>query len=105
MARGSDGVRRVLAVVVHQWPSLLFVPAVVVLLLVLIGVTRAWDRRDRVRLADQVAGPRGATPAPPRGSGVRRRWWPQPRCRCSWHTGRLGPARAVATSARRGTAG
>jgi Tfp pilus assembly protein FimV len=47
----SDTVRAVLRVVVEHWPSTLFLPAVLVLIAALVGVTRVWDRRDARRTA------------------------------------------------------
>ena len=55
MGRGPSGSRPVLDLFVEQWPSLIFVPAVLILVAVLAGVTGWWDRRDAERLADTTA--------------------------------------------------
>jgi hypothetical protein len=55
MGRGPSGSRPVLDVFVEQWPLLIFVPAVLILIAVLAGVTRWWDRRDAERSADTTA--------------------------------------------------
>jgi hypothetical protein len=95
MGRGPSGSRPVLDVFVEQWPLLIFVPAVLVLVAVLAGVTRWWDRRDAERSADTTArradaatGPEVAARSPrAAGSRSRRQWWRrQTRCTCSWHT-------------------
>src|SRR3954447_23613670 len=49
MGRGPSGSRPVLDLFVEQWPLLIFVPAVLVLVAVLAGVTRWWDRRGAGR--------------------------------------------------------
>ena len=56
MGRGPSGSRPVLDLFVEQWPLLIFVPAVLVLVAVLAGVTRWWDRRDAERSADTTVG-------------------------------------------------
>ena len=66
MGRGPSGSRPVLDLFVEQWPMLIFVPAVLILIAVLAGVTRWWDRRDAqrsaklARRADAAAGHRVA---------------------------------------------
>src|SRR4051812_49648915 len=83
MGRGPSGSRPVLDLFVEQWPLLIFVPAVLVLVAVLAGVTRWWDRRGAGRSAGPTSrrggappGPPGGAP-PPRGAGgpSRRPWW------------------------------
>ena len=93
MGRGPSGSRPVLDLFVEQWPLLIFVPAVLVLVAVLAGVTRWWDRRDAersettARRADAATGPEVAARSPrAAGSRSRRRWRRQTRCTCSWHT-------------------
>jgi len=49
MGRGPSGSRPVLDLFVEQWPLLIFVPAVLILVAVLAGVTRWWDRWDAQR--------------------------------------------------------
>ena len=95
MGRGPSGSRPVLDLFVEQWPMLIFVPAILILLAVLAGVTRWWDRRDAQRSAKTTArradtstghavAARSARTAGGRG---RRRWWRRrTRCTCSWHT-------------------
>ena len=94
MGRGPSGSRTVLDLFVEQWPLLILVPAVLILVAVLACFTRWWDRRDAERSAEttarrsdaatghQVAGRFPRTP----GSRSRRRWWRRTRCTCSWHT-------------------
>jgi len=55
MGRGPSGSRPVLDLFVEQWPLLIFVPAVLILIAVLAGVTRWWDRRDAERSAEPTA--------------------------------------------------
>ena len=97
MGRGPSGSRPVLDLFVEQWPLLIFVPAVLILVAVLAGVTRWWDRRDAERSAETTARRADAatghevTARSPRtaGSRSRRRWWRRWRrthCTCSWHT-------------------
>ena len=94
MGRGSSGSRPVLDLFVEQWPLLIFVPAVLILVAVLAGVTRWWDRRDAkrsaattARRADAATGHGVATGSPrTAGSRSRRRWSRRTRCTCSWHT-------------------
>src|SRR3954470_13607478 len=83
MGRGPSGSRPVLDLFVEQWPLLIFVPAVLVLVAVLAGVTRWWDRRDAERSADTTSRRADAATGPevparsPRaaGSRSRRQWW------------------------------
>jgi len=83
MGRGPSGSRPVLDLFVEQWPLLIFVPAVLILIAVLAGVTRWWDRRDAERSADTTArradaatGPEVAARSPrAAGSRSRRQWW------------------------------
>jgi hypothetical protein len=94
MGRGPSGSRPVLDLFVEQWPMLIFVPAVLILVAVLAGVTRWWDRRDAKRSAATTAQRAGAATGhevaagSPRtaGSRSRRRWLRRTRCTCSWHT-------------------
>ena len=94
MGRGPSGSRPVLDLFVEQWPLLIFVPAVLILVAVLAGVTRWWDRRDAERSADMTTRRAGAATghevaaSSPRtaGSRSRRRWSQRTRCTCSWHT-------------------
>src|SRR5829696_5119755 len=55
MGRGPSGSRPVLDLFVEQWPLLIFVSAVLILVAVLAGVTRWWDRRDAERSAETTA--------------------------------------------------
>ena len=75
MGRGEQGDRSVLDVVLDQWPTLIFLPAILVLVGVLVGVTRWWDRRDGMLVT---------------AGTTRDAWWRrfrrEPRCTCSWHT-------------------
>src|SRR3954471_15139392 len=64
MRRGPSGSRPVLDLFVEQWPLLIFVPAVLILIAVLAGVTRWWDRRDAERSADTTARRADAAPGP-----------------------------------------
>lgn len=91
MGRGSSGSRSLLDLFVEQWPMLILVPAVLVLLAVLAGVTRWWDRRDAQRSAGtpraevvtgHVVAARSVRTA---ASRRRRRWSLRTRCTCSWH--------------------
>jgi hypothetical protein len=94
MGRGPSGSRPVLDLFVEQWPMLIFVPVVLILIAVLAGVTRWWDRRDAersaataARRADAATGHEVAARfARTVGSRSRRRWWRRTRCTCSWHT-------------------
>src|SRR4051794_41721751 len=94
MGRGPSGSRPVLDLFVEQWPLLIFVPAVLILIAVLAGVTRWWDRRDAersaeptARQADATAGHEGAARSPRTGGGRSRRPWRQrTRRTCSSHT-------------------
>ena len=109
MSRGSSGSRPLLDLFVEQWPMLIFVPAILILIAVLAGVTRWWDRRDAQRAAkttsrraDAAAGHEVATrSAPTAGSRSRRRWWRPTHCTCSWHTVRttMGEPTSRETSA------
>jgi len=98
MGRGPSGSRPVLDLFVEQWPMLIFVPAVLILVAVLDGVTRWWDRRDAkrsaattARRADAATGHGVATGSPrTAGSRSRRRWWRRTHCTCSWHTVQTG---------------
>ena len=94
MGRGPSGSRPVLDLFVEQWPMLIFVPAILILIAVLAGVTRWWDNRDTQRSARTTsrradaapgheAGTRSARTA---GGGRSRRWWRRTHCTCSWHT-------------------
>jgi hypothetical protein len=97
MGRGPSGSRPVLDLFVEQWPLLIFVPAVLILVAVLAGVTRWWDRRDAQRSADTTARRADAATghevtAPSAriaGSRSRRRRWRRTHCTCSWHTVRM----------------
>lgn len=75
MGRDKDVSPTVLDVVLQQWPTTVFVPAILVLVSVLVGVTRWWDERDGMRVA---------------GRTVREKWRPRWRrqklCTCSWHS-------------------
>ena len=98
MGRGPSGSRPVLDLFVEQWPLLIFVPAVLILVAVLAGVTRWWDRRDAqrsaettARRADAATGHEVAARSPrTAGSRSRRRWSRRTHCTCSWHTVRTG---------------
>lgn len=94
MGRGPNGGGPVLDLFVEQWPMLVLVPAILILIAILAGVTARWDRRDAQRAARttarrtdartgrEVAG-RSTRSAENR---IRRRWWRRTRCTCSWHT-------------------
>src|SRR5215212_1347862 len=69
MGRGVNGGKPVLDVFLAQWPTLIFLPAILVLVVVLVTVTRWWDRRDESRLAEKEAR-RAGTPARPTGDEV-----------------------------------
>ena len=75
MGRGAQDSPTALEIVLHHWPLLIFMPAVLVLLVALIAVTRWWDLRDGMRVAEKT---------------VRDKWWLRRRrvevCTCSWHT-------------------
>jgi hypothetical protein len=94
MGRVPSGSRSVLDLFVEQWPLLIFVPAVLILVAVLAGVTRWWDGRDAERSAETTARRADAATghevaarsSQTAGSRSRRRWWRQTRCTCSWHT-------------------
>ena len=94
MGRGPSGSRPVLDLFVEQWPMLIFVPVVLILIAVLAGVTRWWDRRDAqrstkatARRADGATGHEvAARSLRTTGSRSRRRWRRRTRCTCSWHT-------------------
>ena len=94
MGRGPSGSRPVLDLFVEQWPMLIFVPAVLILVAVLAGVTRWWDRRDAqrstkatARRADGATGHEvAARSLRTTGSRSRRQWRRRTRCTCSWHT-------------------
>jgi hypothetical protein len=101
MGRGSTGGRSMLDLFVEQWPMLIFVPTVLGLVAAMVAVTGWWDRRDRARLAEQMAEKRARRAAalrasssstvvvpPPRRSGSvsRTGWRRRTRCNCSWHT-------------------
>ena len=112
MRRGPSGSRPVLDLFVEQWPLLIFVPAVLVLVAVLAGVTRWWDQRDAerstettARRADAATGPEVAARfAPTVGSRSRRRWWRRRTlCTCSWHTVRTEMGEPAARGTPSGT--
>ena len=97
MGRGSNGGRPVLDLFIEQWPMLIFVPAVVVVLVALVAVTAWWDRRDRSCLPEKESRRAGVVLAPSsnkvvvpstrRSSGMSRSGWRwRTRCNCSWHT-------------------
>jgi hypothetical protein len=93
MGRGPSGSRSVLDLFVEQWPMLIFVPAILILIAVIAGVTRWWDRRDAQRSAETTARRAAATghevaarSTRTAGSRSRRRWSRRTRCTCSWHT-------------------
>ena len=119
MGRGVNRNHPVPDVFIEQWPSLIFLPAILGLIVALVAVTRWWDQRDKSRLAEKEARRADAsarptrdeviTRPPPRpGDRRRRRWRQRPRCDCSWHTictnvGDLSvsgtPAKSAATDA------
>ena len=94
MGRGPSGSRPLLDLFVEQWPLLIFVPAVLILVAILAGLTGWWDRRDAKRSADTTARRADAatghevTARSPRiaGSRSRRRLSRRTHCTCSWHT-------------------
>ena len=75
MGRSAKGDTSVLDVVLQEWPILIYVPLVLVLLGVLVGVTRWWDGRDGMRTTEKKA-----------RDAWRPRWRRQAVCTCSWHT-------------------
>ena len=94
MGRGVNRDHPVLDVFIEQWPSLIFLPAILGLIVALVAVTRWWDQRDKSRLADNEARRADAparptrdeviTPPTPRPADRRRRRWRQrSRCDCS----------------------
>lgn len=75
MGRGPNGSPSVLEVVLQQWPLLIFVPAILIVVVVLVGITRWWDLRDGMRVTEKTV------------RDTRRfRWRREERCTCSWHT-------------------
>ena len=94
MRRIFSGDSPVLDLLAEQWPVLIFLPSVLLLVAVLALVTRRWDRRDAAaraqkRRAAAVASRPKATVAPSRTSSrpaVRSTWWRRQRCTCSWCT-------------------
>jgi hypothetical protein len=83
MGRGANSGPDVLDVVLHQWPSLIFLPTVLVVVATLVGVTRWWDRRDEARVTGTDEARVAARTARPRW---RPRWRREAVCTCSWHT-------------------
>jgi hypothetical protein len=75
MGRSAKGDTSVLDVVLQEWPILIYVPLVLVLLGVLVGVTRWWDERDGMRTTEKKV-----------RDAWRPRWRRQAVCTCSWHT-------------------
>jgi hypothetical protein len=75
MGRSATGDTSVLDVVLQEWPILIYVPLVLVLLVVLVGVTRWWDGRDGMRTTEKKV-----------RDAWRPRWRRQAVCTCSWHT-------------------
>lgn len=75
MGRGPNDSHTVLDVVVEHWPLLVLVPVVLVLIAVLAGVTRWWDRRDGMLVTEKKV-----------REARRRLWRREPPCTCSWHT-------------------
>jgi hypothetical protein len=75
MGRSAKADTSVLDVVLHEWPILIYVPLVLVLLGVLVGVTRWWDGRDGMRATEKKT-----------RDAWRPRWRRQAVCTCSWHT-------------------
>jgi hypothetical protein len=75
MGRGAKGSPTVLDVVLHLWTLLIFVPVILVVILVLVCVTRRWDRHDGMLVTEKKM-----------RDGRRRGWRRQARCTCSWHT-------------------
>ena len=57
MGRGVNGGHPVLDVFIKQWPSLIFLPAILGLIVVLVAVTRWWDQRHKARPAGVTALP------------------------------------------------
>jgi len=53
MGRGVNGDHPALDVFIEQWPSLIFLPAILGLIVALVAVTRWWDQRDKSRLVLQ----------------------------------------------------
>jgi hypothetical protein len=79
MGRGANGSPAgsptVLDVVLDLWTVLIFVPAILISILVLVIITRRWDRRDGMLVTEKKV-----------RDGRRRGWRRQARCTCSWHT-------------------
>jgi hypothetical protein len=101
MGRGANGSHPVQDLLIEQWPSLVLLPAVLVLLVVLIAVTRWWDQRDEARSAEREARRVGNLSRPRAAEAItiarvravdrsRRPWRRRTRCTCSWHTVGLG---------------
>ena len=57
MGRGVNGGHPVLDVFIKQWPSLIFLPAILGLIVVLVAVTRWWDQRDKFALRREGSPP------------------------------------------------
>lgn len=95
---------------VAQWPSLVFLPAVALVLITLVGVTRWYDRRDAaLRAGSAVSRARGPIVVRPVWLRAGQRpWRRRTTCDCSWHTmtpsplPHTAPVRVAAASARTG---
>lgn len=85
MGRGANDTPSVLDVVLHQWPSLIYLPTVVVLVATLVGVTGWWDRRDDAR-RDEVRRAGARVSEKKVRTLPRLRWRRQDVCTCSWHS-------------------
>ncbi|MDT7581425.1 MAG: hypothetical protein QOK35_2689 [Pseudonocardiales bacterium] len=80
MGRGANNAPSVLDVVLHHWPSLIYLPTVVVLIATFVGITGWWDRRDEARRGE-------ARVSEKKVRTLRRlRWRRQDVCTCSWHS-------------------
>lgn len=94
MGRGPNGGGPVLDLFVEQWPMLVLVPAILILIAVLAGVTAWWDRRDAQRAGGTTARRTDARTVRTvaghstrsAGSRIRLGWRRRTRCTCSWHT-------------------
>lgn len=86
MGRGASDGPSVLEVVLHHWPSLIYLPAVVVLVAVFVGITGWWDRRDEARRDEARVGEKARVGKKKVRTVRRLPWRREAVCTCSWHT-------------------
>lgn len=109
MLRGLSGDHPVVELLLEQWATLIFLPSVLLLIGVLVGVTAWWERRDAMarKSSEQseenaAAPPRRIDAAPARstpGAALRRAWRGRALCTCSWHAAVNGTTPAAARRA------